>query len=116
MIEVITATALLAVTVSGFLMMSGANAALLAKEHRMGRMNYELSSMSGAGAGEATGNTLVVEFYMENESGDGDYTAVESFDEFRVSTAPEDIVHILHVSLHFLHIVFHILHIRIYRL
>lgn len=56
MIEVITATALLAVTVSGFLMMSGANAALLAKEHRMGRMNYELSSMSGAGAGEATGN------------------------------------------------------------
>mgnify|MGYP003106466873 FL=1 len=28
---------------------------------------------------------------MENESGDGDYTAVESFDEFRVSTAPEDI-------------------------
>ena len=41
MIEVITATALLAVTVSGFLMMSGANAALLAKEHRMGRMNYE---------------------------------------------------------------------------
>ena len=51
MIEVITATALLAVTVSGFLMMSGANAALLAKEHRMGRMNYELSSMSGAGAG-----------------------------------------------------------------
>ena len=65
--------------------------ALLAKEHRMGRMNYELSSMSGAGAGEATGNTLVVEFYMENESGDGDYTAVESFDEFRVSTAPEDI-------------------------
>ena len=70
MIEVITATALLAVTVSGFLMMSGANAALRAKEHRMGRMNYELSSMSGAGAGEATGNTLVVEFYMENESGD----------------------------------------------
>lgn len=52
MIEVITATALLAVTVSGFLMMSGANAALLAKEHRMGRMNYELSSMSGAGATE----------------------------------------------------------------
>ena len=39
MIEVITATALLAVTVSGFLMMSGANAALLAKEHRMGRMH-----------------------------------------------------------------------------
>ena len=90
-IEVITATALLAVTVSGFLMMSGANAGLLAKEHRMGRMNYELSSMSGAGAGEATGNTLVVEFYMENESAFGDYAAEESFDEFRVSAAPEDL-------------------------
>ena len=38
MIEVITATALLAVTVSGFLMMSGANAALLAKEHRVERL------------------------------------------------------------------------------
>ena len=38
MIEVITATALLAVTVSGFLMMSGSNAALLAKEHRVERL------------------------------------------------------------------------------
>ena len=65
LIEVIASTALLMVTATGFLMMTGANTGLLAKEHRLDQSNYRLSAMAEEGLGEATGAELVVEISME---------------------------------------------------
>lgn len=86
MIEVITATALLVVMATGFLMMAGANAGLLAREHRLDRSNYELSAMAFEDKGEATGRSLVLEFSVEGSGASfDDYEAEEVFDEYSVS-------------------------------
>ena len=84
LIEVIASTALLMVTATGFLMMTGANTGLLAKEHRLDQSNYRLSAMAEEGLGEATGAELVVEFSMEGDSGYPDAGAEEIFYQYSV--------------------------------
>lgn len=91
LIEVIVSMALLAVTASGFLMMSGAGAGLLAREQQLERSNYELGAMAGEGEGEYTGNEFVMEFYMEDRSGYDGTGAEERFGEYRISPAREDL-------------------------
>lgn len=90
MIEVIAATALLVVTASGFLMMAGANAGLLAREHRLDRSSYALSAMAAKGEGEPTGRSLTVEFTMEHSGLEDEAQAIEQFDEYSVSETWED--------------------------
>lgn len=85
MIEVIASTALLAITISGFLMMAEANAGLLAKEHALSGSTYELCSMAAEGGGEKTGGVFEVEFYMEGASDHKETGVTEQFDEYQVS-------------------------------
>lgn len=92
LIEVIVATALLAVVCGGFLMMAAANASLLSKEYRLDRSNYELSARAAEGQGEAAGETLVVEFTLDGQD-QGRYmedSAKELFEKYEVSETWED--------------------------
>ena len=89
LIEVIVSTALLLVTATGFLMMTGANTGLLAKEYRLDQLNYRLSAMVEEGMGSETGETLAVSFSLEDGSGYPDVEAEEIFDQYRVSDDTE---------------------------
>ncbi len=85
LIEVIAATVLLVITASGFMAMTAANVNLLAKEHRIERSNYELSSLACEGEGKPTGETLTVVF-----SADGGEEVEEIFEEYDVREEWED--------------------------
>ena len=84
MIEVVVSTALLIVTVSGFLMMTGYNTSLLARDRKLDRSNYHLSAMAAEGEGETTGRNFTVEFTMEDSNG-SEVQVEEIFDEYSVS-------------------------------
>lgn len=85
LIEVIAATVLLVITASGFMMMTASNTRLLAKEHRIDSSNYELGAAAVSGEGAATGETLTVEFSLENEEHEKDQNVIEVFEQYRVS-------------------------------
>lgn len=87
LIEVIAATTLLVITASGFMAMTASNAKLLAKEYRIERSSYEISSMAYSGEGEATGETLAVIFTVD----DGSSKEVEEiFEEYSASEEWKD--------------------------
>ena len=71
LIEVVAAAALLAVVCTGFLMMTAANAGRSAKEYRLDRSIYDLSVQAEEGQGEATGETLEVEFTLKGREDEG---------------------------------------------
>lgn len=87
MIEVIAATALLMVTVAGFMTMAAANSGELVKEHRLDQSNYELTSKAAEGDGEATGRTLVVRFFVPESllGEEGPDSLDETFRQYQVS-------------------------------
>lgn len=84
LIEVVVSTALLVIAATGFLMMAGTNAGLLAKEHRLDQSNYRIGSMAEEGKGETTGESLTVTFSMEDGSGGPGQEAWEVFDQYMV--------------------------------
>lgn len=86
LIEVVAATVLLVITASGFMMMIAANTKALAREQRIERSNYELSSLAQWSGGEPTGRVLTVEFMWEA----GGVAAEELFEECSVSEEWED--------------------------
>lgn len=92
LIEVIVSTVLLLIAVTGFMMMTAANAGILDREQRIDRSNYELGARAVAGEGEATGETLVVEFSLDSGEYDGyDHGEVsEVFDQYGISETGED--------------------------
>lgn len=87
LIEVIAAAVLLTLTASAFMMMMAVNTKLLVKEHKIERSGYQLSAMAQGGEGEATGETLAVEFIWE-DSGE---VIEEIFEEYSVSEKWEDV-------------------------
>lgn len=91
LIEVIVSTALLLTVATGFMMMTAANAGVLAREHKIDRSNYELGARAVLGEGEATGETLVVEFSLEYRE-DGDYReeVKEIFEQYGISETGEE--------------------------
>lgn len=92
LIEVVVATALLAVVCTGFLTMTAANGSLLTREHRLDRSNYDLSARAGDGQGEITGEVLTVEFTVDREN-EGRYQAdqvEEIFEQYEISETWED--------------------------
>lgn len=84
LIEVVVSTALLVIAATGFLMMAGTNAGLLAKEHRLDQSNYRIGSMAEEGKGETTGESLTVKFSMEDGSCCPGQEAWEVFDQYMV--------------------------------
>lgn len=86
LIEVIASAALLVIAAAGFMAMTAVHTNLLAKEYRIERSNYELAVLVYEGEGEATGETLTVEFIWE-EGGQG---TEEIFEEYRVNEEWED--------------------------
>lgn len=84
LIEVVVSTVLLVIAATGFLMMAGTNAGLLAKEHRLDQSNYRIGSMAEEGKGETTGESLTVKFSMEDGSGCPGQEAWEVFDQYMV--------------------------------
>lgn len=84
LLEVVVSTALLLIAATGFLMMASANAGLLAKEHRLDQSNYRIGAMAEEGKGEATGESLAVEFSMEDNSAWGKTEAEEVFYQYLV--------------------------------
>lgn len=84
LLEVVVSTALLLIAATGFLMMASANAGLLAKEHRVDQSNYRIGAMAEQGKGEATGESLAVEFSMEDNSAWGKTGAREVFYQYIV--------------------------------
>lgn len=69
LIEVVVSTALLAVVCTGFLMMTAANTSQLSGEQSLERSNYDLSARAGVGEGDPTGETIAVEFSLEEKDG-----------------------------------------------
>jgi prepilin-type N-terminal cleavage/methylation domain-containing protein len=81
LIEIVVSTALLAVVCTGFLMMTAANAGQLSGEQRLEQSNYNLSALAGEGAGE----TIAVEFGLEEENG-----VREIFEQYEITESEED--------------------------
>ena len=85
LIEIVVSTALLAVVCTGFLMMTAANAGQLCGEQRLEQSNYNLSALAGEGEGEPTGETIAVEFGLEEENG-----VREIFEQYEITESEED--------------------------
>ena len=85
LIEIVVSTALLAVVCTGFLMMTAANAGQLSGEQRLEQSNYNLSALAGEGEGEPTGETIAVEFGLEEENG-----VREIFEQYEITESEED--------------------------
>ena len=83
LIEIVVSTALLAVVCTGFLMMTAANAGQLSGEQRL--EHYNLSALAGEGEGEPTGETIAVEFGLEEENG-----VREIFEQYEITESEED--------------------------
>ena len=81
LIEIVVSTALLAVVCTGFLMMTAANAGQLSGEQRLEQSNYNLSAL----AGEPTGETIAVEFGLEEGNG-----VREIFEQYEITESEED--------------------------
>lgn len=92
LIEVIVSTVLLLMAVTGFMMMTAANAGVLAREQKIDRSNYGLGARAVSGEGEATGETLVVEFSLDGGESEGyDSGEVsEVFEQYGISETGED--------------------------
>ena len=85
LIEIVVSTALLAVVCTGFLMMTAANAGQLAGEQRLEQSNYNLSALAVEGEGEPTGETIAVEFGLEEGNG-----VREIFEQYEITESEED--------------------------
>lgn len=85
LIEVVVSTALLAVVCTGFLMMTAANAGQISREQRMEQSNYSLSARAGEGEGEPTGETIAVEFSLEEAD-----QVQEIFEQYEITESGED--------------------------
>ena len=85
LIEVVVSMALLTVVCTGFLMMTAANAGQLSREQRLEQSNYNLSALAGVGEGEPTGETIAVEFGLEEENG-----VREIFEQYEITESEED--------------------------
>ena len=95
LIEVVVSTALLAVVCTGFLMMTAANTSQLSGEQSLERSNYDLSTRAGVGEGDPTGETIAVEFSLEEKDGDTEYgytenLAQEIFEQYEIFESEED--------------------------
>lgn len=94
LIEVVVSTALLAVVCTGFLMMTAANAGQLSREQRLEQSNYSLSARAGEGEGDPTGETIAVEFSLEergrNAGRYGDNQVREIFEQYEITESGED--------------------------
>ena len=75
LIEIVVSTALLA----------AANAGQLSGEQRLEQSNYNLSALAGEGEGEPTGETIAVEFGLEEENG-----VREIFEQYEITESEED--------------------------
>lgn len=85
LIEVVASTALLAVVCTGFLMMAAANAGQISREQRLEQSNYDLSARAGEGEGEPTGETIAVEFSLEERE-----AVLEIFEQYEITEPGED--------------------------
>lgn len=85
LIEIAVSAALLAVVCTGFLMMTAANAGQISREQRMEQSSYALSVRAGEGEGEPTGETIAVEFSLEETD-----QVREIFEQYEITVSGED--------------------------